>query len=130
MNDPDDQYRRLSRTALGLAESIIEGYCDGVTIARPLIANNDLPQISAAGRDLPRRPCIVLQPLPGQRRREPARLLRRAPLRGTRRPRGDARGGHERLPSGSVRRAHGSRPRASPWGGSDNDVEHIPDEGP
>ncbi len=38
-------------------ESIIEGYCDGVTIARPLIANNDLPQIWAAGRDLPDRPC-------------------------------------------------------------------------
>jgi 2,4-dienoyl-CoA reductase-like NADH-dependent reductase (Old Yellow Enzyme family) len=36
---------------------ISEGYCDGVTIARPLIANNDLPKILASGRDLPERPC-------------------------------------------------------------------------
>ena len=36
---------------------ISEGYCDGVAIARPLIANNDLPQILAQGRDLPERPC-------------------------------------------------------------------------
>jgi 2,4-dienoyl-CoA reductase (NADPH2) len=36
---------------------ISEGYCDGVTIARPLIANPDLPQHFAAGRDLPPRPC-------------------------------------------------------------------------
>ena len=36
---------------------ISEGYCDGVTIARPLIANNDLPEILRAGRDLPERPC-------------------------------------------------------------------------
>jgi 2,4-dienoyl-CoA reductase (NADPH2) len=36
---------------------ISEGYCDGVTIARPLIANNDLPLIWESGRDLPPRPC-------------------------------------------------------------------------
>jgi 2,4-dienoyl-CoA reductase (NADPH2) len=36
---------------------ISEGYCDGVTIARPLIANPDLPHMLAAGRDLPDRPC-------------------------------------------------------------------------
>ena len=36
---------------------ISEGYCDGVTIARPLIANNDLPKILESGRDLPERPC-------------------------------------------------------------------------
>jgi len=36
---------------------IAEGYCDGVTIARPLIANNDLPKILQQGRDLPDRPC-------------------------------------------------------------------------
>lgn len=34
-----------------------EGYCDGVSIARSLIANNDLVQVWAAGRDLPERPC-------------------------------------------------------------------------
>ena len=36
---------------------IEEGYTDGVTIARPLIANNDLPKIWAAGKDLPDHPC-------------------------------------------------------------------------
>jgi 2,4-dienoyl-CoA reductase (NADPH2) len=34
-----------------------EGFFDGVAIARPLIANNDLPQVLAAGRDQPERPC-------------------------------------------------------------------------
>ena len=36
---------------------ISEGYCDAVSIARPLIANNDLPHIIASGKDLPERPC-------------------------------------------------------------------------
>jgi len=36
---------------------ISEGYCDGVAIARSLIANNDLPKIIEQGRDLPERPC-------------------------------------------------------------------------
>jgi 2,4-dienoyl-CoA reductase-like NADH-dependent reductase (Old Yellow Enzyme family) len=36
---------------------ISEGYCDGVSIARPLIANSDLPRVFQAGQDLPDRPC-------------------------------------------------------------------------
>lgn len=36
---------------------ISEGYCDGVAIARPLIANNDLPKILEQGHDLPEKPC-------------------------------------------------------------------------
>jgi 2,4-dienoyl-CoA reductase (NADPH2) len=32
-------------------------YCDGVTIARPLIANNNLVHNFAAGKDLPDKPC-------------------------------------------------------------------------
>ena len=35
---------------------ISEGYCDGVTMARPLIANNDLPKILERGEE-PRQPC-------------------------------------------------------------------------
>ncbi|HEX2828954.1 MAG TPA: NADH:flavin oxidoreductase [Burkholderiales bacterium] len=35
---------------------ISEGWCDGVTIARPLIANNDLPHILQRGEE-PDRPC-------------------------------------------------------------------------
>ncbi len=32
-----------------ISKVISEGYCDGVTIARPLIANNDLPKITRRG---------------------------------------------------------------------------------
>lgn len=40
-----------------IREVIRGGYCDAVAIARPLIANNDLVQSIAAGKDLPDRPC-------------------------------------------------------------------------
>jgi 2,4-dienoyl-CoA reductase (NADPH2) len=36
---------------------ISEGYTDAVAIARPLVANNDLPKILRSGRDLPEQPC-------------------------------------------------------------------------
>jgi 2,4-dienoyl-CoA reductase-like NADH-dependent reductase (Old Yellow Enzyme family) len=36
---------------------ISEGCTDAVSIARPLIANRDLPQILESGRDLPDKPC-------------------------------------------------------------------------
>jgi 2,4-dienoyl-CoA reductase-like NADH-dependent reductase (Old Yellow Enzyme family) len=36
---------------------ITEGYTDAVSIARPLIANRDLPQILESGRELPEKPC-------------------------------------------------------------------------
>lgn len=36
---------------------ISDGSCDAVSIARPLIANNDLPKIIASGKDLPDRVC-------------------------------------------------------------------------
>jgi len=36
---------------------ISEGYTDAVSIARPLIANRDLPEILESGRDLPDKPC-------------------------------------------------------------------------
>ncbi len=40
-----------------IRKGIQESYFDGVAIARPLIANNDLPKILASGKDLPERPC-------------------------------------------------------------------------
>jgi 2,4-dienoyl-CoA reductase (NADPH2) len=40
-----------------IRKAIAEGYCDAVTMARPLIANNDLPQILKTGQDQPERPC-------------------------------------------------------------------------
>jgi 2,4-dienoyl-CoA reductase-like NADH-dependent reductase (Old Yellow Enzyme family) len=40
-----------------VADAIDGGACDGVTIARSLIANNDLVKIWESGRDLPERPC-------------------------------------------------------------------------
>ena len=36
---------------------ISEGYTDAVSIARPAIANRDLPNILQSGRDLPDKPC-------------------------------------------------------------------------
>lgn len=36
---------------------ISEGYTDAVSIARPAIANRDLPHILQSGRDLPEKPC-------------------------------------------------------------------------
>jgi 2,4-dienoyl-CoA reductase (NADPH2) len=40
-----------------IRKAIEEGFCDGVAIARPLIANNDLVKAFEAGKDLPDRPC-------------------------------------------------------------------------
>ena len=45
------------QTASVIRRLIEEGRCDAVTIARPLIANNDLVKTFAAGRDRPERPC-------------------------------------------------------------------------
>jgi 2,4-dienoyl-CoA reductase-like NADH-dependent reductase (Old Yellow Enzyme family) len=36
---------------------ISEGYTDAVSMARPLVANRDLPHILRSGKDLPERPC-------------------------------------------------------------------------
>lgn len=45
------------QTASYIRKVITEGYCDGVAIARPLVANNDLVKIYASGKDLPDKPC-------------------------------------------------------------------------
>jgi 2,4-dienoyl-CoA reductase (NADPH2) len=45
------------QTASVIRRAIEQGYCDGVSIARPLVANNDLVHQFAAGRDRPERPC-------------------------------------------------------------------------
>jgi 2,4-dienoyl-CoA reductase-like NADH-dependent reductase (Old Yellow Enzyme family) len=45
------------QTASVIRDAISGGACDAVTIARPLIANNDLVQLFAAGHDRPPRPC-------------------------------------------------------------------------
>jgi 2,4-dienoyl-CoA reductase (NADPH2) len=45
------------QTASVIREAIERGDCDGVTIARPLIANPDLIKTFAAGHDGPEKPC-------------------------------------------------------------------------
>jgi 2,4-dienoyl-CoA reductase-like NADH-dependent reductase (Old Yellow Enzyme family) len=45
------------QTASVIREAIRDGRCDAVAIARPLMANPDLVQVFAEGRDLPERPC-------------------------------------------------------------------------
>lgn len=45
------------QTAAIIREAMRQGFCDAVTIARPLIANNDLVRQFAAGIGRPARPC-------------------------------------------------------------------------
>ena len=45
------------QTAEVIREAMRQGFCDAVTIARPLIANNDLVHQFAAGMGRPARPC-------------------------------------------------------------------------
>lgn len=45
------------QTASVIRRAIEAGDCDGVSMARPLVANNDLVQQFAAGRDQAERPC-------------------------------------------------------------------------
>ena len=66
------------QTATVIEQALADGLCHGVTIARPLIANNDLVKMFAAGADARREAVHLLQQVPGQRRRESARLLRRS----------------------------------------------------
>ena len=40
-----------------IRKAITDGYCDAVSMARPLIANNNLVEYFKAGDDLPPRPC-------------------------------------------------------------------------
>jgi 2,4-dienoyl-CoA reductase (NADPH2) len=45
------------QTASVIREALTAGDCDAVSIARPLLANPDLPQVLASGRDRADRPC-------------------------------------------------------------------------
>ena len=45
------------QTASKIADAIERGDCDGVTIARPLVANPDLVRLFEQGHDAPPRPC-------------------------------------------------------------------------
>lgn len=45
------------QTASVIRQAITDGRCDGVTIARPLVANNDLVKQFASGADRPTTPC-------------------------------------------------------------------------
>ena len=87
------------QTAAIIEEAIARGDCDAVTIARPLIANNDLVQQFARGIGRPGQPVHLLQQVPGQRARESARLLRREPVPVARR---DGPGDSQRLPAADL----------------------------
>jgi 2,4-dienoyl-CoA reductase-like NADH-dependent reductase (Old Yellow Enzyme family) len=45
------------QTASLIRDAITHGFCDGVTIARPLVANHDLVQMFGQGMDRPAKPC-------------------------------------------------------------------------
>ena len=79
------------QTAHGIGKVLRGGDCDAVTIARPLLANPHLPRDLAAGWDGPQNPpCTYCNQWPTPRHRKPAWLLRRNPIRGKRRARGNA----------------------------------------
>jgi 2,4-dienoyl-CoA reductase (NADPH2) len=40
-----------------IRQAIKDGYCDAVSMARMLVANNDLPELFVQGHDVPPRPC-------------------------------------------------------------------------
>jgi 2,4-dienoyl-CoA reductase (NADPH2) len=40
-----------------IRKAISEGFCDAVSIARPLVANNDMVKLFEQGKDIPERPC-------------------------------------------------------------------------
>ena len=86
------------QTASVIRAAIERGDCDAVSAARPLVANNDLVQMFERGLDTAPEPCTLLQQVPGQRRREPAGLLRRAAVPVARR---DDRADHVGLQAGA-----------------------------
>lgn len=45
------------QTASVIRQALVDGACDAVAIARPLMANRDLPRMFAAGQDQAPRPC-------------------------------------------------------------------------
>lgn len=45
------------QTASVIRQAIADGSCDAVSVARPLVANNDLVNLFAQGHDRPPRPC-------------------------------------------------------------------------
>ena len=98
------------QTASVIRKAIADGQCDAVSMARPLVANNDLVK-QFAGGPRPRRAAVhLLQQVPRARRRASARLLRGEPLP---EPRGDARGGDVGVSAASVRMTERLRPRFS-----------------
>ena len=64
------------QTASVIRKAINGGDCDGVSMARPLVANNDLVKQFAAGRDRAEQPCTYCNKCLVARRRASARLLR------------------------------------------------------
>jgi len=45
------------QTASVIEKAIQDGNCDGVSMARTLVANNDLPKVFASGKDKAEKPC-------------------------------------------------------------------------
>jgi 2,4-dienoyl-CoA reductase (NADPH2) len=45
------------QTASVIENAIKNGHCDGVSMARTLVANNDLPKVFASGKDKAEKPC-------------------------------------------------------------------------
>ena len=68
------------QTASLIRNAIESGKCNAVTIARPLIANNDLVKQFASGADRPTVPCTYCNKCLVNAVDESAGMLRRVPL--------------------------------------------------
>lgn len=53
-----------------IRDTLGQKYCDAVSIARALVANNDLPRMIQEGCESSRSAMLVLQPMPGERDRQ------------------------------------------------------------
>ena len=98
------------QTASVITAALERGDCDAVSIARPLIANNDLVEIFRRGQDRADRPCTYCNKLPRERGRESARLLRGSAISVAR---GDDRRDHVGVHAAAVRL---KTPRREPHG--------------
>ena len=70
---PVHLHRRLPDRVADPQGASRTGDCDGVAMARPLVANNDLPKLFAAGTTGRPKPCTYCNQCLRQRAREPAR---------------------------------------------------------
>ncbi len=88
------------QTATVIEQALTDRFCDAVTIARPLIANNDLVKIFESGAATAPKPCTYCNRCLVNAVANPLGCYE---LRAVQLARRDDRAGHERVPAAAVR---------------------------